>query len=165
MIPNVTMHNQTDYRILIDTLATHFGEGLKLIVLFGSRSRGEARVDSDHDIFVVIEGLPQDPLARQREVMMPLLPKLLRLPERISIIAKTPQELMGDLTSLLVDVCVDGIVLYGQAYFETLRNKVLQAVHDAGLQRRRVGGTWMWMFPALPLKEWALTWDGYHEHS
>ncbi len=118
-----------------------------------------------HAKFVVIEGLPQDPLARQREVMTPLLPKLLDLPERLSVIAKTPQELMADLTSLLVDVCVDGVVLYGQAYVESLRSKVLQVVHDAGLQRRRVGGTWMWMFPTLPSKAWTLTWDGSHEHS
>ncbi len=160
---NVTLHNQTGYHILIDTLASHFSDRLKLIVLFGSRSRGEARPDSDHDIFVVIEGLPQDPLARQREVMTPLLPELLRLPERLSVVAKTPQELLGDLTSLVVDVCVDGVALYGHTYFETLQSKVLKALHEAGLQRRRVGGTWMWMFPTLPAKAWALTWEGYHE--
>lgn len=161
---NVTLHNQKGYHILTDTLATHFSDRLKLIALFGSRSRGEARSDSDHDIFVVIESLPQDPLARQREVMTPLLPELLRLPERLSVVAKTPQELLGDLTSLVVDVCVDGVALYGQTYFETLRSKILQALHEAGLQRRRVGGTWMWIFPTLPTKEWAVTWEGYHEH-
>lgn len=158
------MHNQTDYRVLVDTLAAHFGERLKLIVLFGSQSRGEARPDSDHDIFVLIEGLLQDPLARQREVMVPLLPELLRMPERLSVIAKTPQELLGDLTPLVVDVCVDGIALYGRAYFESLRSKVTQALRDAGLQRRRLAGTWMWMFPSLPAKEWTVTWEGYREH-
>ncbi|RRR77579.1 MAG: glycosyltransferase [Candidatus Viridilinea halotolerans] len=39
-----------DYRVLIDILAAHFGERLKLTVLFGSRSRSEARSDSDHDV-------------------------------------------------------------------------------------------------------------------
>ena len=158
------MTEQTDYSVLTHTLVAHFGERLKMIVLFGSRSRGEAHSDSDHDIFVVIEDLPADPLARQRTVMAPLLPELLRLPAQISMIAKTPHELLGALTPLVVDLCVDGISLYGSAYFENLRGKVLQSLNAAGLQRRRLGGTWMWMFPSLPKREWAVTWDGYREY-
>lgn len=157
------MNEQADYSVLIQTLAAYFGERLKLIVLFGSRSRGNARPSSDHDIFVVIEGLPQDPLARQRTVLAPLLPVLLLLPERLSLIAKTPEELQGHLTPLIVDICTDGIGLHGQGYFQSLRNEVMQALDNAGLQRRRLAGTWMWMFPALPQKEWAVTWEGYRE--
>ncbi len=153
------LHEQTDYSILVHTLVEHFGKRLKMMVLFGSQSRGDARPDSDYDIFVVVESLPQDPLARHREVMVPLLPVLLRLPERLSVIAKTPQELLGNLTPLVVDVCMDGIDLYGHAYFKVLQTKVLQALRDAGLQRRRLAGTWMWMFPALPEKDW----EGYRE--
>ena len=159
----MTMDEKTNYNVLVQTLCERFGERLKMMVLFGSQSRGDARPDSDHDIFVVVEGLPQDPLARQREVMLPLLPTLLHLPERLSVIAKTPQELLGDLTPLVVDVCTDGIDLYGQPYFNALRSKVMQALGDAGLQRRRIAGTWMWMFPALPKKEWMMTWEGYRE--
>ena len=121
MAYDVSMHEQTDYSSLIHILVEHFGERLKMIVLFGSQSRGDARPDSDHDIFVVVEGLPQDPLARQRAVMAPLLPALLRLPARLSVIPKTPQELLGDLTPLVVDVCMDGMGLYGQAYFWSLQ--------------------------------------------
>ena len=157
------MHEQTDYSILVHTLVEHFGKRLKMMVLFGSQGRGDARPDSDHDIFVVAESLPQDPLARHREVMEPLLPVLLRLPERLSVIAKTPQELLGHLTPLVVDVCMDGIALYGHAYFKVLQTKVMQALRDAGLQRRHLAGTWMWMFPALPEKDWAVTWEGYRE--
>jgi len=157
------MHEQAHYSVLVRTLVEHFGERLKMIVLFGSQSRGDARPDSDHDIFMVIEGLPPDPLARQRMVMTPLLPELLGLPERLSVIAKTPQELLGEPTSLVVDVCTDGIGLYGQAYFAALQTKVMQALRHAGLQRRRLAGTWMWMFPALPEKEWAVTWEGGRE--
>ena len=163
MTYNVTMHDQTDYSILVQTLAAHFGARLKMMVLFGSQSRGDVRPNSDHDIFVVVDGLPQDPLARQREVLAPLLPELLRLPVRLSVIAKTPQELLYDLTPLVVDVCVDGIGLYGQATFEALRVKVLRILRDSDLQRRRIAGTWMWMFPALPEKEWTVTWEGYRE--
>ncbi len=145
-----TNNINTDYTVLVDTLARHFGDQLKMVVLFGSRSRGQARQDSDHDIFVVIEGLPQDPLARQRAVMAPLLPELLRLPERLSVIAKTPQELTKNLTPLLADICTDGIGLYGQAGFEALQATMLQKLREAGLRHRRLAGAWMWMFPSLP---------------
>lgn len=124
-----------------------------MVVLVGSQSRGEARPDSDHDLFVVIEDLPQDPLARQRAVMSPLLPELLRLPEGLSVIAKTPEELLGNLTPLVVDICTDGIGLYGQETFKALQTKVMQALHDGGLQHRRLAGAWMWMFPTPPEKE------------
>lgn len=164
MVYNAVMNEQTDYSVLVQTLLERFGERLQTVVLFGSRSRGEAHTDSDHDILAVIEGLPQDPLARQREVMAALLPQLLCLPGRLSLIAKTPQEVNGHLTPLMIDVCMDGIGLYGQAHFESLRSKVVYALRDAGLQRRRLAGTWMWMFPSLPKKEWDLTWEGYREH-
>lgn len=157
------MSEQTDYDVLVQTLAKHFGERLKTIVLFGSRSRGEARPNSDHDLFVVIADLPQDPLARQREVMKPLLSELLRVPERVAIVAKTPQELQRALTPLVVDVCADGISLYGQEYFQSLRSKAMRALESAGLQRRYLAGTWMWIFPSLPAVEWEVTWEGDRE--
>ena len=111
----------------------------------------------------MIEELPQDPLVRQRTVLVPLLPVLLDLPEGLSLIAKTPEELQSDLTPLIVDICTDGIELYGQDYFLGLKNRVARALKDAGLQRRRLAGTWMWMFPSLPKHDWAVTWEGYRE--
>lgn len=157
------MDRQAKYKDLVDALAEQFGERLKMIVLFGSQSREEAKPDSDHDIFVVIEELSTDPLARQREVMTPLVPFLLDLPERLSIIAKTPQELLEGLTPLVIDICMDGIGLYGKMYFAALQAKVEQLLHDANLQRRRLAGTWMWTFPALLEKEWEISWEGYRE--
>ena len=159
----MAMNMQADYEALVQVLAGHFGERLKMIVLFGSRSRGEAGPDSDHDIFAVIADLPRDPLARQRAVMQPLLPELLRLPERLAIIAKTPQELQETLTPLLVDVCIDGVCLYGLEYFQSLKGKVVHALESAGLRRQRLAGAWMWLFPSLPRTEWEVTWEGYRE--
>jgi hypothetical protein len=91
--------------------------------------------------------------------MLPLLP------ERLSVVAKTPQENQSDLTPFMIDVCVDGAALYGADYFHRLRTKVIQVLESAGLQRRRLAGAWMWMFPSLPRKEWAVTWQGYYERS
>lgn len=158
------MLDKAEYDILVKTLHSHFGERLKTIVLFGSRSRAESHVDSDHDIFIVVENLPQDPLARQRVITAPLLPVLVDLPEGVALIAKTPQELQGALSSLLIDVCIDGISLYGDACFSNLRSKVMQALQSSGLERRRLADTWMWILPSIPAKDWSVTWEGYHEH-
>lgn len=157
------MDRQDTYKLLVDRLVAHFGQRLKLIVLFGSQSRTEARADSDHDIFVVVEGLPVDPLARQREVMVPLLPVLLDLPERLSLIAKTPQELSGNIPPLVIDVCMDGQTLYGETYFAELQTRVKQLLHHAGLKRRRLAGTWMWTFQTLPRQAGEINREGYRE--
>ncbi len=43
------MHDQVDYSVLVNALAERFGNRLKLVALFGSQSRGEARPGSDHE--------------------------------------------------------------------------------------------------------------------
>ncbi len=151
------------YNLVVQVLEQTFAGRLKTVILFGSQARGEARPDSDHDLFVVIEGLPRDPVARVRLVRMTLLPILADLPGPISFVAKTPEEVMTDLTPLLLDVCVEGLCLYGDSYFEPYRQKALAALRYSGLQRRRVGGVLMWVFPRLPTGAWELTWDGYRE--
>jgi hypothetical protein len=150
------------YRPIVQALERSFGERLKTVVLFGSQARGDARPDSDHDLFVVIEGLPQDPLARVRVVRMTLLDILDRLPGPIGFVAKTPAEVASGLTALLLDVCVDGVCLYGASYFEPRRQQALSALRQSGLRRRRVKGSLMWMFPEAPNGPWKLTWEGFH---
>jgi len=83
---------QEHYRLVVHALESTFAGRLKTLVLFGSQARGEARPGSDHDLYVVIEGLPREPLARQRTVREILLPILDRLPGGIRFVAKTPQE-------------------------------------------------------------------------
>ena len=80
------------YRLVLQALEDAFAERLKMVVLFGSQARGEARPHSDHDLCVVIEGLPTEPVARQRAVRGILLPILDRLPGPITFLAKTPEE-------------------------------------------------------------------------
>jgi uncharacterized protein len=144
------------YTNLVDTLVEHFGPRLRAIVLFGSQSRHEAGPDSDHDIFVVIEALPRDPLARQRQIMEPLLPILLSLPERLSIVAKTPQELSNNLPPLVIDVCEDGVSLYDDGYFAALQVRIKRLLEKTGLKRRQLAGTRMWLFPEPALPEMAV---------
>lgn len=150
------MNKEQEYGNLVNALLEQFGPRLKTIILFGSQSRGEAHPGSDHDIFVVIDNLPVDPLARRRQVMTCLLPLLPALPDRLSIIAKTPQEVSSDLTPLLIDIGADGISLYGHVYFRDLQTRVRESLRHDQLQRRRLAGTWMWMLPTFSHKEKAI---------
>ena len=153
------------YGPIIQTMLGKYGNRLKMVVLFGSQARREAGTDSDHDIFVVVDGLPGEPLARQREVRSILLPILEDLPGSISFVTKTPAEVEANLTPLMLDICVDGICLYGDPFFKKYRRKAYAALQQAGLRRQLLAGTWMWVFPRLPTVNWDLNWEGYHEHT
>ncbi|MGE5248904.1 MAG: nucleotidyltransferase domain-containing protein [Bacteroidota bacterium] len=151
------------YDVLLRALRAAYGHHLKTVVLFGSRARGEASAHSDHDIFAVIEGLPADPMARARETRMTLIDCLADLPGPIGLHAKTPAEFEADLTPLYLDVCADGICLFGSDYFEPFRRKCLTALASSGMKRERVGRTLFWMLPGNGPKNWELTWEGYRE--
>jgi predicted nucleotidyltransferase len=151
------------YRPVVQALERRFDERLRAVLLFGSQARGAARPESDHDLFVVIEGLPHDPVARSRVVRTALMPVLDRLPGPIGFVAKTPGEVQAGLTPLLLDVCAEGVCLYGASYFEPRRRRVLNALRQSGLHRRRMGNSLMWLFPRAPTGDWELSWEGYRE--
>jgi predicted nucleotidyltransferase len=153
------MSDAKTYKPVTRRLIEVFGDRLKTAVLFGSRARNEAGENSDHDIFVVIEGLPDDPLERLKQVRMAVLD----VPLRINIIAKTPEQVAANLTPLLLDICVDGVCLYGGGYFEQFRGKALNALKKSGLTRKRMGRDWYWHFEKIPKKEWELTWEEFRE--
>ena len=155
--------DSSPYRLFIGQMESHYGERLKTIVLFGSRARGEARPDSDHDFFVVIQGLPGEPVQRQREVRLVLLSCLADLPAGIRMTVHTPEEFEKDLTALVLDVCVDGICLYGGDYFEPMRHKALEALRASGFHRQRVGPGYYWLLPDHQPRSWTLGWAGYRE--
>ncbi len=69
----------------------------------------------------------------------------------------------ANLTPLLLDVCVDGICLYGEAYFQPYRQKALAALRQARLRRHKSKNVRMWLFPQLPAGDWELSWEGYRE--
>jgi predicted nucleotidyltransferase len=151
------------YQLVLQSLVENFGQRLKWVVLFGSQARGEARPESDHDLFIVVEDLPLEPLARQRSVRIVLLPILADLPGAINFVAKRPDEVAANLTPLLVEVCVDGICLYGESHFQPYRQKALVALRQAGLRRHKLSNSTMWLFPHLPIGNWELSWEGYRE--
>ena len=155
------MKKYSIYNSLIERLLDVFGSRLKTVVLFGSKARKQAKEDSDQDIFLVIKNLSKRPLERQRQVRTAIWD----VPLRINTIAQTPEEVEKNLTPLLLDVCVDGICLYGKGYFESYRKKALDALKRSRLTRKQIGREWYWHFDRIPKKEWELTWEGFRELS
>lgn len=155
------MKKKSTYDSLIQSLILAFGNRLKTVVLFGSRARQQSKKTSDHDFFLVIDNLSAKPIERQKQIRTAIL----NVPLRINTIAKTPEEVDRNLTPLLLDVCVDGICLYGRDYFDPYRKKALDAVKQAGLKRKWIGQEWYWHFSKIPNTEWELTWGGFHELS
>jgi len=155
------MKKNSIYKPLIGHLLDAFGSRLKAVVLFGSRARKQSKEDSDHDIFLAIENLPDNQLERQKEIRKAIWD----VPIRINTISKTPEEIERNLTPLMLEVCVDGICLYGNDYFKPYMEKALDALRNSGLTRKRVGREWYWHFDKIPKKEWELTWRGFHELS
>ncbi len=154
-----------EYEPLVEALSNRFGSNLKAVVLFGSRARGDASPYSDHDIFIVADSLPVEPLSRTRQVRACLQHLLAELPGAMNLHAKTPAEFEVDLTPLYLDVCVDGICLFGAEYFEPLRKRGLAALSASGMKRKRVGGSLFWMLPGNGPRNWELTWEGYRERT
>jgi hypothetical protein len=160
---DATLRRVKVYQPILDALAARLGSSLKTIVLFGSQARGDATPESDHDFLVVASDLPLSVVDRQRLLRTYLIPVAAQLPGTIAFVARTPDELRANLSPLLVDVCADGYCLVGAEYFEPLRARALAAITQSGLQRRRVGGTLMWVFPQPHLHNWRLDWDGFHD--
>jgi hypothetical protein len=79
------------------------------------------------------------------------------------LVARTPTEVESNLTPLLLDVCAEGVCLFGDAYFQPLRTLALRALGQSGLQRQSVAGTLMWVFPQARTPNWSLDWNGFHD--
>lgn len=150
---------KAELNMAVEKLTEAFGARLKTIVLFGSRARKQARPESDYDLFLVVDGLPRDPLERVKQVRTPLI----GIPLNINTIAKTPEQVDASLTPLLLDICLDDICLAGHEYFTPYRTKALRSIEQAGLRPTFIGNERRWRFDSVPRKDWEITWEGYRE--
>jgi predicted nucleotidyltransferase len=155
MIP--ANHKEEILNQVVTALRIALGDRLVAVVLFGSQARGEAREDSDWDVLVIAEELPEDPLERGR-----FLRQLLPIPCRlaVSFLARTPQEFEERLSSLYLDIALDGQILYDpKGYAEERLTTLRRLIEGAGLFRERTpaGDLWRWKTP--PRGRWMMSWE------
>jgi len=132
--------------VAVRSLRERFGDRLQAVVLFGSHAREEAAKLSDVDFFIVVRGLPTDPVERRLDVYDSLTPIVRRFRIDVSVIEMDEREIGKSLTPLLVNIAHEGLILYDKngriaTFFERLR----EAVKRAGLVRFRTSdGKYGW---------------------
>jgi predicted nucleotidyltransferase len=129
-----------------------YGSRLSGLAVFGSVGRGTPRPDSDLDLLVVADALPNGRLRRVEEFAA--VEKLVEtvvsaaqnegLHTRLSPVFKTPEELRQG-SPLFLDLVDDAIVLVDRD--DALRNQLEQLrgrLQELGARRVWLGDAWYW---------------------
>jgi predicted nucleotidyltransferase len=134
-------------------LRAYFGERLKAVVLYGSVARDEQTRESDIDLLIVIDGLPQSLRARSRllvEFEEEFLPALLAPWHRqgmyidVSTKVKTSEEAQ-QLTPFYLDMTEEAIILHErERFFQDILDRLRDRLAALGAQRRRQGRLRYW---------------------
>ncbi len=140
----------------VEALRAGLGERLVAVVLFGSRARGDHRPESDWDLLVIAEGLPEHPWDRRM-----LLNRLLfGCRGSVSLIARTRQEFESHVPSLYLDIALDGRILYDPTGYAAERLAHLRRlIEEAGLYRERTAAGDIWNWRKQPRGPWVMTWE------
>ncbi len=154
--PQVENQTAAQLRELLEAFRRGLGNDLLAVVLFGSRARGEATNGSDWDLLLIARHLPLRPL--QRSIYLKsLLPVEWR--SRVSLLARTPEEFQTNLSSLILDIALDAVVLYDPEDYANERLAAVRRMLDReGLHRERVGKDFIWTWEHFPGFDWSLSW-------
>ena len=155
-----TVENEEIARQMAAVLAAlkqGLGDNLVAIVLFGSRARGEADEASDWDLLLIARNLPRKPFQRHLHLKR-MLPADWR--GRVAMLAKTPEEFESYLTSLFLDIALDGIILHdSEGYMADRLARLRRLIQEQGLQRIRANGDLIWRWRRFPGFDWSLDWE------
>lgn len=142
---------------VVEAFQAGLGDNLVSLVLFGSRARGSVRPESDWDLLVITTGLPNKILKRNRSLLA-LLPLSWRC--RVSVLAKTPVEFEAVLSSLYLDIALDGVVLYDRhGYIQEKLGYIQRRIKQMGLKRQKINEDWLWSWKHPPGINWELEWS------
>lgn len=142
-------------------LKVALGDRLVAVVLFGSQARGEAREDSDWDLLILAEDLPQGYWDRHRLIREALRD---RPCAGVSVVAKTPKEFESYLAPLYLDIALDGQVLFDRdGYAHRKLSELRRIIERAGLYRERTAAGDVWRWKQEPVRPWTLNWEHQDE--
>ena len=142
---------------VIAALREALGDDLLAVVLYGSRAKGEAHGQSDWDLLLIAENLPEKPLARHF-FLKRALPAACR--GAVSLVAKTPAEFEARVSPLYLDIALDGMILYDPKGYAAARlEKLKNLIAKSGLHRLRSKDGEVWKFDKPHSESWSLSWE------
>ena len=144
-------------RRVADAYAGHLrerlGDNLVSVALFGSVARGEARPDSDVDLLVICDELPEGRFGRLRRLeaaRAALDGDLARLrtegiDTRLAVVVRTRAE-AEHTVPLYLDMVEDARLLYDRgAFFANVLERLRAKLRALGAERRRRGRARYWI--------------------
>jgi hypothetical protein len=150
------MLRETFEALLVDILAacrSHYGDRLVSLVVFGSVARQTPRPDSDIDLMLVVDDLPDGRMPRVREfakIEEAVEPGLQSakgggVHTRLSPVFKSRDELEFG-TPLLLDMVDDARILFDRnAVFAQRLERLRHRMKELGSKKVRKGGGYYWV--------------------
>ncbi|MEM4970852.1 MAG: nucleotidyltransferase domain-containing protein [Sulfolobales archaeon] len=112
------------------------GVGARLVILFGSRARGDYTEYSDYDVLVVGDNIPRDPREAYAMLIDPSNPNVQPVGMNTEVFLKKLRE--GN--TFILEALEDGRILYAD---EALLNNVMQEFKRIRSKYQRIGRTWV----------------------
>jgi hypothetical protein len=145
------------YDLILDALATaarlRYGDRLVSLAVYGSVGRGTQREDSDLDILLVVDGLPNGRRSRVDEFLAieeAVMPRAHELGWRdgelfISPIIKTPAEVIHG-SPILLDMVEDARILFDrEGFFAERLERLRQRMRELGSKRVQNASARYWV--------------------
>lgn len=137
---------------LVSACRSHYGSRLRSVAVFGSVGRGTMRGDSDIDLLLLAEPLPNGRIPRIDEfapVEAAVAPVIGRardagIDTRVSAIIRTPAEARAG-SPLMFDMTEDARILYDpDVVLGTALDDLKARLNRLGARRIHMGGWWYW---------------------
>lgn len=146
-----TVHYRLAQR-LTEILCHAWGENLVSVVLYGSAARGTARRDSDIDVLVIAERLPErwhERLDLFRKAAEALEPEFGRLRKEGYWVDFSPlvwtREEAQHTSRLYLDMTLEETILFDRGgFFAGVLSRLRARLAGLGAVRRQVGRKWYW---------------------
>ncbi len=143
---------EIERRLLSETLS-FYGERLVSVVVFGSVARGTQNFESDLDVLIIAQALPEGRMKRIREFgsverkIEPFLKALKKekgIDTYLSTIIKSPEEAEKG-SPLFLDMVEDARILFDKGgFFEGVLQKLRERLKRLGAKRIWKGNAWYW---------------------
>jgi hypothetical protein len=151
-VPGVLSPEHPFIQSVVREIRNVYGDRLVSIAIFGSVARCTARSDSDLDLFLVVEGLPQgrrarlasfDPVERKLATEISALAAS-GIKVELSPVLRTPEDL-AIASPLLLDLTEDAVLLEDRgAVCAHALEDLRQRLRRLGSRRIWTGTSWYW---------------------